>query len=130
VFRPGASNVEHVERETVPPYRKLDTILMLGRAETAGSQRKHMFDRTTGNPPPPSRKRWWTTFGVIFLASLIATLVSGRIDPADVLVVVLATWLITAGYYPGADGKRRMWKSTMLALGGMLLVMVLISAAA
>ena len=89
-----------------------------------------MFDRTTGNPPPPSRQRWWATFGVIFLASLIATLVSGRIDLADVLVVGLAAWLITAGYYPGADGKRRTWKSTMLALGGMLLVMVLVSAAA
>jgi hypothetical protein len=45
-------------------------------------------------------------------------------------VIALATWLITAGYYPGADGKRRTWKSTMLALGGTLLVMVFISSTA
>ena len=89
-----------------------------------------MFDRSTGNPPPPSRQRWWATYGVIFLASLIATLVSGRLDPADVLVIALGAWLITAGYYPGADGKRRTWKSTMIALGGTLLVMVFISTAA
>ena len=84
-----------------------------------------MFDKNTGNPPPPSRKRWWTTFGLILLASLIATLASGRLGPADVFVVVVATWLITAGYYPGPDGRRRMLKSTMLALGSMLLLVVL-----
>jgi hypothetical protein len=84
-----------------------------------------MFNRNTGNPPPPSRKRWWTTFGFILVASLIATLASGRLGSANALVVVLATWLITAGYYPGADGRRRMLKSTMLALGSMLLLMVM-----
>jgi hypothetical protein len=84
-----------------------------------------MFNRNTGNPPPPSRKRWWTTFGFILVASLIATLASGRLGSANALVVVLATWLITAGYYPGADGRRRMLKSTMLGLGSMLLLMVM-----
>jgi hypothetical protein len=84
-----------------------------------------MFNRRTGNPPLPSRKRWWITFGFILVASLIATLASGRLGSANILVVVLATWLITAGYYPGADGRRRMLKSTMLALGSMLLLLVM-----